>query len=335
VTTAPLWNTQFLARGHVLGVNAVFTGVADSFKTASGFIGRAGVVHAFVDPSYTVYGRRGALLERFTGDIVLDGIWQYQHFVHGRNIQDQKLHFNGNWALRGGWNVGFGYFFESFGYDSTLFANYRLEVPKAGGGLDTIPFTGQPTIINGEWIVQVTTPQWRHFSATGFFLKGHDENYFEWASADLIYTSASLVYRPTDRLRAELSYFQQQVNRRTDGTLVNVGRIPRLKVEYQVSRPFFVRVVGQYLQDQTDSLRDDSRTGAPILIAGPSGVTRTTPQQTNNLHMDVLLSYQPVPGTVFLAGYGSDMTDERAFAFRNLARTDDALFAKVTWLLRL
>jgi hypothetical protein len=335
VTTAPLWNVSFASRGRVIGMSSGFSGIADDFQTASGFIGRAGVVHAFVDPSYTIYGPRGALLERFTGDVVVDGIWQYQHFVHGRNIQDRKLHFNGNWALRGGWNVGFGYFIESFGYDSTLFANYRLEVPKSGGGLDTIPFTGQPTIANGEWIVQVTTPQWRHFSATGFLIRGHDENFFEWASADLIYTSASLVYRPTDRLRAEVDYFQQQVNRRTDGSLVNVGRIPRLKLEYQVSRPFFIRVVGQYVENQTDSLRDESRTGAPILISGPTGVTRTVPQHTYMFHADVLLSYQPVPGTVFLAGYGSDMTDERAFGFRNLARTDDAVFAKVSWLFRL
>ena len=53
------------------------------------------------------------------------------------------------------------------------------------------------------------------------------------------------------------------MNRRTDGSLVNVGRIPRLKLEYQLVRPFFVRLVGQYVQQQTDSLRDDSRTGAP------------------------------------------------------------------------
>ena len=68
-------------------------------------------------------------------------------------------------------------------------------------------------------------------------------------------------------MRTELTYYWQQINRRTDGSLVNVGRIPRLKIEYQVSRPLFLRLVGQYVQDETDSLRDDSRTGAPILIA--------------------------------------------------------------------
>src|SRR6266576_5668366 len=235
-TTAPLWLTQFNIRHRVWGLRSLFAGISDEFQTGSGFIGRNGIVHSYVDPSYTTYGKPGAFVQSFTGDIIVDGIWQYQNFIHGRGIQDQKLHFNGNATLRGGWNVGAGYFVESFGYDSALYANYRLEVPGAGG-LDTIPFVGQPTIKNGEYIIQLGTPQWKHFSGGGFFLQGHDENFYEWASADLLLLSVEVSYRPTDRLRNSLSYFWQQVNRRTDGTLVNVGRVARAKVEYQLSRP--------------------------------------------------------------------------------------------------
>ena len=336
VTTAPLWLTQFNIRGRHAGLRTLFAGIGDRFEDRSGFIGRNGIVHAYVDPSWTAYGKRGAFLERFTGDVLVDGIWQYRKFVNGGGMQDRKLHLNGNAALRGGWNVGLGVFVESFGYDAELFADYRLEVPGPGGvGLDTIAFVGQPTIPNLEYIVQFSTPQWRHFSANGFFLQGRDENFFEWASADLLLANLGATFRPTDRIRAELTYNWQQVNRRTDGSLVNVGRIPRLKLEYQVSRPFFVRLVGQYVQQQTDSLRDDSRTNAPILIATPTGAVRTQASRTNLFHGDVLLSYQPIPGTVILAGYGSDLTDERAFGFRDLTRTQDAFFAKVSWLFRM
>src|SRR6266480_1494873 len=334
-TTAPLWLSQFTIQHRIWGLRSVFAGISDQFRDASGFIGRAGIVHSYVDPSYTAYGGPGALLQRFTGDIVVDGIWQYQNFIHGRHLQDKKLHFNGNATLRGGWNVGAGYFVESFGYDSALYSAYWLKVPLAGGGDTLVQFTGQPTITNGEYIVQIGTPQWKHFSGSGFFLQGHDENFFEWASADLRLLSADLSYRPTERLRNSVSYFWQQVNRRTDGSLVNVGRVLRAKVEYQVSRPLFVRVVGQYIQEQTDSLRDDSRTGAPILIAGPTGVKRSVASRTNLFHADVLLSYQPVPGTVVFAGYGSNMVDEAAFQFRRLTRTDDAFFLKLSYLFRL
>src|SRR5437773_4932832 len=330
-TTAPLWLTQFTIRHRVWGLRSVFAGISDDFRSASGFIGRAGIVHAFVDPSYTTYGKPGALLQRFTGDIVVDGIWQYQNFIHGRRIQDQKPHFNGNPTLRGGWNIGAGYFVESFGYDSALYATYRLKLPNGS----VVQFTGQPTIANGEYIVQIGTPQWKHFSGSGYFLQGHDENFFEWASGDLLLMNVDLSYRPTERLRNSVSYFWQQVNRRTDGSLVNVGRVLRAKVEYQVSRPVFVRVVGQYIQDKTDSLRDDSRTGAPILISGPGGLTRSAASHSNLFHADVLLSYQPVPGTVVFAGYGSDMVDEEAFRFRGLTRTGDTFFVKLSYLFRL
>ena len=330
-TTAPLWLTQFTVQHRVWGLRSLFAGISDDFRDASGFIGRAGIVHSYVDPSYTTYGAPGALLQRFTGDIVVDGIWQYQNFIHGRHLQDEKLHFNGNAALRGGWNVGAGYFVESFGYDSALFAPYRLKLPNG----TIAPFTGQPTITNGEYIVQIGTPQWKHFSGNGYFLQGHDENFFEWASADLRLLSVDVSYRPTERLRNTIDYFWQQVNRRTDGSLVNVGRVLRAKVEYQVSRPLFVRVVGQYIQDKTDSLRDDSRTGAPIFIQGPDSLTRAAASHSNLFHVDVLLSYQPVPGTVVFAGYGSDMVDEEAFRFRGLTRTDDAFFLKLSYLFRL
>src|SRR6266705_1549764 len=331
-TTAPLWLSQFTVQHRIWGLRSLFAGISDDFRDASGFIGRAGIVHAYVDPSYTTYGRRGALLERFTGDIVADGIWQFQNFIHGRHLQDKKLHFNGNATLRGGWNVGAGYFVESFGYDSALYGDYRLKLSNGS----VVPFTGQPSIANGEYIFQICTPLWKHFSGSGYFLQGHDENFFEWASGDLRLLSVDLSYRPTERLRNSVSYFWQQVNRRTDGSLVNVGRVLRAKLEYQLSRPLFVRVVGQYIQDKTDSLRDDSRTGAPIFIAGPGGsLTRAAASSSNLFHADLLLSYQPVPGTVVFAGYGSDMVDEEAFQFRGLTRTDDAFFLKLSYLFRL
>ena len=158
-------------------------------------------------------------------------------------------------------------------------------------------------------------------------LYGNDENYSEWASAHLIYSGLGITYRPTDRLRADFSYSWQQVNRRTDGSLVSVGRIPRLKLEYQLSRPLFVRLVGQYVQQKTDSLRDDTRTGAPILIVGSTGAARALATSYNQFHADVLVSYQPTSGTVIFAGYGSDMLDAGAFAFSSLRRTNDSFFA--------
>ena len=79
-------------------------------------------------------------------------------------------------------------------------------------------------------------------------------------------------------------------------------RSPRLKLEYQLSRPIFLRLVGEYTSERRDALRDDTRTGAPILIfdAGTNTYVRTTPFGRRSFRGDFLFSYQPNPGTVLL-----------------------------------
>lgn len=334
-TDGPILFGRFTRAGKSFGWQSSFTAISDKFETGSGFIGRTGVAEAFVDPSYTVYGKTGGWWQRATADIVLDRTWQYQHLIHGEGRQDDKLHLNLNTVLKGGWGVGGGYFFESFGYDSSLFASYRLLVPN-GPGVDTVAYTGQPTIPNGEYVIQVSTPTFRHFDANGFWLEGHDENYPEWASGDLRLLQGAVNWRPNEKLRIGATYYWAQVDRRTDHSLNNVGRIPRLTIEYQLSRPIFLRVVGQYVQQKTDSLRDNSRTELPIYIAQPNGsLVRAAAQESDFFHADVLFSYQPNPGTVFYAGYGSDQVEPKAFHFNPFTRLDDAFFVKFSYLLRM
>jgi hypothetical protein len=335
--TAPLWSARFDNNARTFGWRSSFAGVGDAFQAGAGFIGRAGVVNVDLDPRVTLYGRRGSAIERFTGDIELLGTWQYQHFVHGRGIQDRKIHFNAGGQLRGGWNVSTGLFIESFGYDSTLYADYYLVRPNALGGADTVRFVGQPRIPNFEGIVQISTPQFAKFDASGFVLYGHDENFYEWASSRLVLFNAALNWRPTDKLRVGLSYNWQLVMRRTDGTTVGQGRIPRLKIEYQLARPLFVRVVGQYVATEQDSLRDASRTEAPIVLRDPTtgAFSRAAAVRSNTMRADVLLAYQPTPGTVLFAGYGSTLDEPRAFRFADLTRTADDFFLKLSYLFRL
>ena len=126
------------------------------------------------------------------------------------------------------------------------------------------------------------------------------------------------------------------MDRRTDGSTVSLGRIPRLRAEYQVSRPFFVRLVGEYAMEKQDSLRDESRTQLPIYFGdGAGGFTRAAAFERNTFRADVLFAYRPTPGTVFYAGYGSTMTEPEAFRFQRLRRSRDAFFAKVSYLFQL
>ena len=120
-----------------------------------------------------------------------------------------------------------------------------------------------------------------------------------------------MTWRPTGKLRLDGTYALQQVRRVSDGSLVNVAHLPRLKMEYQLSRPIFLRLVGEYGHEKQDSLRDDTRTEAPILVfdSDADDFVRTRAFTRSSFRGDVLFSYQPNPGTVVFLGYGSTLLD--------------------------
>jgi hypothetical protein len=170
-----------------------------------------------------------------------------------------------------------------------------------------------------------------------FYIWGHDENFFEWSAANIVFATYAIDWRPSDKLRISPQYQLQSFDRRTDGTTVGVRRIPRLKIEYQLSRAIFFRFVGEYDAVKQDALRDDSRTGLPIVILDPStGQYAPSPAfEHNQFRADWLFSYQPTPGTVLFAGYGSSLTEPHGLRFSNLQRTSDGFFLKMSYLFRL
>ncbi len=334
-TDAPLWYAAFNRNGRTFGWRTSINAISEDFRAQSGFISRPGIVRATITPLVTLYPQ-GSFIQSVTGDINLNGVWQYHRFVHGRGWQDRQMHFDVNSALRGGWQVGATLMVETFGYDSALYAGYAIELPRAGGGADTVAFTGTPGLPNRDWQISISTPEFARFSGSLVVLWGKDDNFFEWASADIVFTTLNLAWRPTDQLRVGLDYVQNQYHRRTDRSLVGQQRIPRLKVEYQLSRPLFLRVIGEYNAQQQDNLRDDSRTNAPLLIfdRGSGTYVRATAFQQNTFRTDLLLSYQPTPGTVLFAGYGSTLQEPEAMRFRRLSRIDDGFFVKMSYLFR-
>ncbi len=102
-----------------------------------------------------------------------------------------------------------------------------------------------------------------------------------------------------------------------------------MKVEYQLSRSVFVRVIGQYSSRTREPLVD--RNGNPILVAG----VLDTGESSNEFQMDWLFSYRPVPGTLFYFGYGATMSEADQFRFSNLSRSRDGFFAKLSYLFRM
>jgi hypothetical protein len=326
----PVFQFSFARAGREFGLNASLSGTHPEFIARSGFTGRAGIVNASVRPGITRYGAPGATVERWNGDINLSGVWRYQRFMDGEIPDDPKLHFNSTFTLRGGWRIRSSFFLESFSYPEDLYRNYFIDA-----GTDTLPYIGTPRITNYDFVFNVTTPQFRTTSAYVSLILGRDENFAEWAPGYVWFTTVRGDWRPTDKIRMEGSFDEQRFYRPDDLSLVRRLRLPRVKLEYQLARPLFVRLVSQYNSEEQDDLRDDTRTGLPILLRRADGsFVPASAYRHAGLSFDVLISYQPSPGTVVFAGYGNGLRSVDRTRLDALERFRDGFFVKLSYVFR-
>ena len=335
-TWAPIWQAIVSRDGRHFGYRYVATGIHDDFRAASGFISRGGVITTNLTHRATYFGATGAPVQSFTTSLLLNGVWQYKDVTLGDAWLEKKLHVNNNLNLKGGWVLGGSVLVESFAFDEAFYQDYRV-IAAAPAGAVLRPFTGTPHLPNLDYVFSASTPQFSKFNGSVQYVWGRDENFFEWSSANIVFATYAVDWRPTTQLRISPQYQLQSFDRRSDGTTVGVGRIPRLKVEYQVSRPIFLRFIGEYTARKQDALRDDSRTNLPLAIRDPAtGLFNPSPAfERNRFRVDALFSYQPTPGTVFFAGYSSILTEPRGLRFSNLQRSTDGFYVKASYLFRM
>lgn len=338
ISLAPLWGARLRRNGRFWGSTYSVGGTDSAFVAGAGFIGRRGVAQADVNQRFTWFAAPGRAVESFTFNPVYDLTWKYDRLMRGLDAIEKKFHLNANLGLRGGWSVGAALLLETFGYDPQLYQNVYVARPPAAGG-DTVPFTGTPRIPNRDWVLTLGTPAWQWFDGNVTYIWGHDEDFDEWAPSFIQYLGASALIRPTDQLRVSPSFTLQTYQRASDASWVRATRIVRLKTEYQISRPLFFRVVGQYTTTNRLALVDESRTGGALLVRGGDGTFSPLGAfRTNDFRIDWLVSYQPTPGTVFYAGYGASSAPAVATLpqlTETRFRETDAFFVKLTYLFRM
>ena len=335
VTDGHLWDLNFRRQGREFGFNASFKGMSDDLIARSGFLSRVGTVQIAGGPSLKRFGNPGAFLESYTGRFRLDFSWVHQTFMDGGGLDNWwKTSWGNDFALRGGWSLGLSMLVERFYFPPELYSGYYVET-QTPTGTEIVPFVGEPSLDNYDLVINVRTPRSPRFSANASLLFGQDENFDEWASAWIMFWTSGVVFRPTEQIRIEGRYVRQQYIRKTDGSNVRVRDIPRLKLEYQLTRAIFFRFVGQYDATNVDDLRDDSRTNGPIVVSdGNGGYEPVLASTSNSFNFDVLFSFEPSPGTVVFAGYGSRLTEQDSFKFNGLQRTNDGFFMKLSYLFR-
>jgi hypothetical protein len=321
-----LWSVTFADRtGRAYGNHFELLGVERTFQDTSGFVNRVDYVAGRTYNRFSWYGRPGALVEQLTGIVGFAPIWRYRDVGRlGKTIEDTLQNF---WIanLRGGWQVNLTLSLNHFSFDPAAYAAYQVDRTT-----DTIAFAVPHGLYHlPAAALAVNTP---NRAVSGSVTAGYGAAaIFPEASAGREVTlRAVAAARPTPSLRLEARWVHQRLTRARDGSRFSTANIPRLKVEYQLTRAIFVRYVGQYFAEDQVALLDP-RTGQPLLVSGSAA----GPVVTNDFRNDVLFSYKPTPGTVFFLGYGASLTESEAFRFGNLSRTSDGFFLKASYLFRM
>ena len=328
---APLWTAAVDRTGRSFGFHYQITGIDPDFATAAGFVPRTGYVQPQINNRYTRFGRPGSAFERYNVFLQVSGTWRYDDFFAGKSLLENRASASNDFTFRGGWTVSLTPAVASYAFDPAAYARYR--VPRPAG--DTAAFRASDRVATLVLGARVSTPQFRRGSASAGTSVGNDVDFFETSRVRRRDANATVDWRPTEKVRATASYVSSAFTRRADGASIATTRIPRLRVEYQVARPVFVRFVGQYESVHRAPLVDP-RSGAPILLPSATGAyAASAEQRRNDLRVDWLFSYRPAPGTVLFAGYGSSLREPDALAFRDLARVRDGFFFKGSYLLRL
>ena len=315
-TKGAMWEAVIDATNRAWGFHYNVLGIQPGFRADNGFVPRTGFVKPNAANRFTWYGKPGAVAERFNVFANANALWRYDDFFSAKSLLEDAASAQMQLTLRGGWTVGMTPRLASFAFDPADYRNYTGFTPS-----DRI------TTLVGNF--SIATPQFRRFSASVGTAIGNDVDFLETSRVRRVDYNASLDLRPSDRLRVSGTYVSTSFARRSTGEQSAFSRIPRVKAEYQLARPLFVRVVSQYTAVRREALVDP-RSGSVIVL----GSSASKASASNTLRTDWLLSYRPAPGTVFFVGYGGNLNEEDPLAFSRLRRTADAFFVKGSIVLR-
>ena len=324
-----MWDATLYDRtGRSYGNHGELQGVSPDFSSASGFVPRVNFVVGRFFNRFSWYGRPGALVEQLSTFTGVAPLWRYDDFFNGKSTIEGDVETNVTANLRGGWGANLRIADAEQVFDPSFYAGYTTD--------SVTPFA-VPHGLFGLWGANgsVNTPNRAlvgalnlGYSAVPIFAEG--------ARGRQVTAGAEITWRPTTAIRIDALWQHQRITRARDGSRESVANIPRVKLEYQVTRDIFFRYVGQYFAQERTALLDP-RTGLPLVLdsaatarVGPSGDV-----SQNDFRSDFLFSYKPTPGTVFFFGYGASLAEPDAFQFQGLKRSEDGFFVKVSYLFRM
>jgi Domain of unknown function (DUF5916) len=323
----PLIMTSLVRSGRTFGWEVKFDDVYPNFRSASGFIPRVGDTQVLGRIRAEHFGSPGSALEQFNLQLKLDSYFDHDEFWQGSSPFEAEIQLEPSLSFKGERNIGFILRDGFFRFRPDAYATHQVD----DGTGNLIPFVPPGSL--------------KHLKAIGILPRARITNaiqvngrlfyrevpiYEEAARGLELQVSPEVTVRPISPLQLTFNHTYSRIWRtRTDSAFSTVN-ISRIRVQYQFSRSLFLRSVVQYDLERRAALRDPTTDGA-IVIDGEA----YPDVDEGRFGAQVLLSYQPSPGTIFFIGYNRAMEGERSYRLAHMDPVEDALFVKLSYLFRM
>jgi hypothetical protein len=329
-SSAPLKPSVFASlgrSGRTIGWDLTFHDMHPDFDAQAGYLPRIGEATTIGNLTFTHHGRPGAWIERAALGFKVEGYFLHSDFWDGESPYEGEVQLLPSLSLRGDRSV------------SIILRNGYLEFPRdLYGAYEVRSTTGEtrpflvPAALKNLKAVAVMPRIRLNNSANlnGRFYFRELPIYAEASRGVELLLAPQLTFKPTTSLSLSLNQTFSRLWRREDNSLFSTAVVSRLTSQYQFNKAVFARAMVQYnLEDRTGLL--DPASGEAILVGG----TEVEAHQEGTVQGQFLLQYQPSPGTIFYVGYTRLMEGDYSYRLERKVPTEDGLFVKLSYLVRM
>ena len=323
---APLVSASMERTGRSFSWTFELEDVHPDFRAESGLIRRIGDARILGEGAVNFFTEPGSFLQsvglelRTTEFFTHRGLWDLEAPFEAEVEFEPSLSFRG--AHRASLVLRDGYFrFRPESYD-----DYSVE--RSDGSLR--PFE-VPSALTHMLAGSVSGSI--HFSET-LQLSGRTSYrqipiYAEAGLGREFRVSPGIDLQATDQFSADLSYTLSRIWRERNETLFSRADITRLETQYMFSRWLFARAILQYDLQQRAALRDPG-SGRQLWVDGQAAEAVSDGQ----FQAQLLVSYEPSPGTIFFLGYTRQEEGTRTYDLSRMQPVSDRIFVKASYLTR-
>ncbi len=335
-TTGSLVSAEFGRSGRSLQFDARALDITDNFMASSGFIRRTGITNLQSSINYNFRGRPGDLVERWGPGFEIEGFWDHDAFWQGSQAEERSIQLGGSVSFRNNITIFGNYTRRYFQFNA---ADYDGLFTMASDGA-LVPFYPDQSLFGGLnsgtvffWVnpfdrlrgnLRVTRSETPLFN----FITDTPVDIADSWSADL---SLDLYF--TTNFSSELGARHTSLSRQRDGSRYSTATIPRVRAQYQFTRALFLRAIAEYGSQERGLLLTPTE-GQRVAYCPSGSCSELEGYATNDFSLELLLSYEPTPGTVFFVGYSRQMEDMEAFRFRDVRPEAEGMFMKLSYRFR-